>query len=359
MEALVQKFLVAFCFCALTASAAKRQLVTTTDGAAGLILQQVIQEPDSPKRLQYLEMFLERFPKHESFTWALGEAQTHYLAAKDYDKTLRAAETLLQADPEDIYAAQNGLKAAEAKQDASLVRLWAERTSQSALAVLKAPASDATEYARQCQAYAEYHLYAPALQSSDPKLLLATADQLEQKNPASTYLPQLRARLFQLYRQTGNTAKTLAFAEAALRSNPFQPDMLLFLASHYYDGGKDKGKTILYAKRLIDPQTKASPQQVALGRVMLGLLASQDARFADADAHLRAAIPFLDQQPTLKSEALFHLGLANYRIGDPQQDMKRIEEAYKFHAQCATIAGPFQNQAASSAAGIRSQYHLK
>ncbi len=138
-----------------------------------------------------------------------------------------------------------------------------------------------------------------------------------------------------------------------LRSNPDQPEMLLFLATHYYDGMKDKGKAMLYAKRLVDPQTKADSAKVALGRVILGIIASQDGRYGDADKHLRAAMPLMEQHPALKGEALYHLGLVNYQIGDPQQDMNRIQAAYKFHAQSASVSGPYQNLAASSAAGSR------
>ncbi len=343
----------------VAASAAKRHFVTSAEGAAGLILQQISQEPEGPRRLLYLEMFLERFPRHESFTWALGEAQPIYLAAKDFDKVLRAAEVLLKADPEDIYAAQNALKAAEAKGDRALVHAWAERAARSARLVRLAPPSEVSDYARQCEVYAEYILYAPALQSADPRVLSATADQLEKENPTSTYLPQLRARLFQVYRQTGNIGKAIAYAEAVLRANPDQQEMLLFLASHYYDGLKDKGKAMLYSKRLVDPRTKADPAKMALGHVILGIIASQEGRYPDADTHLRAALPLMEQHPALKGEALYHLGLVNYQIGDPQQDMNRIQAAYRFHALSASVSGPFQNIAASSAAGIRSQYHLK
>lgn len=349
----MRKTLFALLFCALAALPAKRHLPETTTGPAGLILQQILQEADPARRLEYLRMFLERFPQHESYTWVLGEAQTHYLTAKDFDSVLRAGETLLQSDPADLPAAHAALQAAQAKGAPNLIQLWAQRTADAARQ------SEPSDYARQCLTYAEYFLYAPALQSNDPKLLQAAASKLEKENPTSEYLPQLRARIFHLHRQSGNTAQTLALAEAKLKQDPNQPDMLLFLASHYYDGLKDPQKAIAYAKRLIAPSSKAPPSQAALGHTILGVLASQDARLADAEVHLRAALPHLDPHPALKSEALYHLGLTHYRLGESKQDLKRIEQAYKLHAECATLAGPFKDQAASSAAGIRSQYHLK
>jgi hypothetical protein len=353
MEARVRKFILAFFLCVLAALPAKRHLAETSEGPAGLILQQIIQEPDAPRRFEYVRMFLERFPQHESFTWVLGEAQTHYLATKDFDNALRAGETLLLADPADLPAAHAALQAAQGKANPALIQTWAQRTADAALR------AEPSDYARQCLTYAEYFLYAPALHSNDPKVLQAAAAKLEKANPASEYLPQFRTRIFHFHRQSGNTAQTLALAEAKLKQDPFQPDMLLFLASHYYDGSKDPQKAILYAKRLVAPNSKATPAQAALGHTMLGVMASQDARFADAETHLRAALPHLDAHPALKSEALYHLGFVHLRLGDTKQDLKRIEQAYKLHAECATIAGPFKDQAASSAAGIRSQYHLK
>lgn len=353
MEARVRKTIFALLFCALAALPAKRHLAETAEGPAGLILQQILQEPDSPRRPEYLRMFLERFPQHESFTWVLGEAQTHYLAAKEFDNVLRAGETLLQSDPADLPAAHTALQAAQAKGSATLIQLWAQRTADAALR------SDPSDYARQCLTYAEYLLYAPALQSSDPKALQAAAAKLEKTNPTSEYLPQLRARIFHFHRQSGNISQTIALAEAKLKQDPFQPEMLLFLASHYYDGLKDPQRAILYAKRLVAPASKATPGQAALGHTMLGVIASQEARLADAESHLRAAIPLLDPHPALKSEALYHLGFVHLRLGEPKQDLRRIEQAYKLHAECAAITGPFKDQAASSAAGIRSQYHLK
>jgi tetratricopeptide (TPR) repeat protein len=349
----VRKTLFALLFCSLAALPAKRHLAETAEGPAGLIIQQIIQEPDANRRAEYLRMFLERFPQHESYTWVLGEAQAHYLAVQDFDNTLRAGETLLQADPTDLPAAHTALQAAQGKANPALIQTWAQRTADAARQ------SEPSDYARQCLTYAEYFLYSPALQSSDPKLLQAATSKLEKENPASEYLPQLRARLFHLHRQSGNTAQTLAIAEAKLKQDPNQPDMLLFLASHYYDGLKDPAKAILYAKRLIAASSKTTLGQAALGHTILGVIASQDARLADAEIHLRAALPHLDPHPALKSEALYHLGLAHYRLGESKQDLKRIEQAYKLHAECATLAGPFKDQAASSAAGIRSQYHLK
>ncbi len=349
----MRKTIFALLFCALVALPAKRHLAETSEGPAGLILQQILQEPDSPRRPEFLRMFLERFPQHESYTWVLGEAQTQYLTAKDFDNALHAGETLLQADPADLPAAHTALQAAQGKANPALIQAWAQRTADAALR------AESSDYARQCLTYAEYYLYAPALQSNDPKVLQAAAAKLEKANPASEYLPQLRARMFHFHRQSGNVHQTLALAEAKLREDPNQPDMLLFLASHYYDGLKDTQKAIAYAKRLVAPSSKATPSQAALGHTMLGVIASQDARLADAESHLRAAIPHLDPHPALKSEALYHLGFVNLRLGDSKQDLKRIEQAYKLHAECATIAGPYKDQAASSAAGIRSQYHLK
>jgi tetratricopeptide (TPR) repeat protein len=147
--------------------------------------------------------------------------------------------------------------------------------------------------------------------------------------------------------------------------------MLLYAASKYYEK-KDKGKVIEYGKRLLDTlPAKPAPQGVSeedwnrnktirlgVAHWMLGVTASGDQRWADADLHLRAALPLVKDNKDLMAESLFHLGLANFKIGDPKKDKTRILEALKFNQQCAAMASPFQAQARKNVAAIKSQYHI-
>ena len=47
----MRKTIFAFLVCVVAASAAKRHLITSSEGAAGLILQQISQEAEGPRRL--------------------------------------------------------------------------------------------------------------------------------------------------------------------------------------------------------------------------------------------------------------------------------------------------------------------
>ncbi|HYZ85424.1 MAG TPA: hypothetical protein VE621_13525, partial [Bryobacteraceae bacterium] len=111
-----------------TAASAQRLLIET-DTQEGMLLQQIDAEQNSPKRTALLEQFAKSFPNHEAVTWVLGQLQTNYLEAKQYDKVLEAGTRSLSLDPDDVAAAHNCLKVAEAKKDIELIRRWSEQTS--------------------------------------------------------------------------------------------------------------------------------------------------------------------------------------------------------------------------------------
>jgi hypothetical protein len=92
---------------------------------------------------------------------------------------------------------------------------------------------------------------------------------------------------------------------------------------------------------------------------MTGVIASNQKRWAEADKNLREALPYIQHDRNLSAEALFHLGLANYNLGDKGGEAQRIIDALRFSERCAAIPGPFQAQARKNIAAIRSQYHVK
>ena len=147
--------------------------------------------------------------------------------------------------------------------------------------------------------------------------------------------------------------------------------MLLYAASKYYDA-KNAAKWMPYAQKLAETlPAKPAPAgmdeaawtqnkslKLGLANWMLGVTASNEKRWTDADTYLRAALPNLQSDKALTAETLFHLGLANYRLGDPKKDRKRINEALKFNTQCAAIPSPFQAQARKNIVAIKSAYRI-
>jgi len=361
--------------------AAKRHLNVNTETPEGIKLKALTDEEDAAKKLALMEQFVAEHPKNDSTTWVLGEMQTMYLAKNEFDKAIAAGEKVLAEDPEDIAIAHSGLKAAEGKKDAALIKKWAMATSATAKRAAAAPKpADAEEaeawtaavaYAKQNDAYSEYALYVAALQSTSPATRIDLGETLEKQNPASQYVGMLRPYLANSYQQAGNAAKALETAELALQTDPENDDMLLYAASKYYEA-KNPAKWTPYAKKLAETlPAKPAPQGVAeaawnqnkslkigVANWMLGVAASNEQRWADADTYLRVALPNVQADKGLTAETLFHLALANYRIGDPKKDRKRIDEALKFNNQCAAIASPFQAQARKNIAVIKTAYKI-
>lgn len=363
------------------AQAAKRHLTVNTETPEGAKLKVLTDEVDPAKKLALMEQFASEHPKNDSTTWVLGEMQTAYLTNGQFDKAMAAGEKVLAEDADDVAIAHNGLKAAEGKKDPALIKKWAMALSAAAKRAAAAPKpADADEaaawtadvaYAKQNDAYSEYALYLAALQSTNPAIRIDLGEALEQQNPASQYAGMLRPYLANAYQQSGNAAKALETAESALRTDPANDDMLLFAASKYYDA-KNPAKWIPYAKKLAETlPAKPAPQgmdeaawnqnkglKLGLANWMLGVTASNEQRWADADTYLRAALPNVQSDKALTAETLFHLALANYRLGDPKKDRKRIDDALKYNTQCAAIAGPLQAQARKNIAAIKGAYKI-
>lgn len=379
---LLLSIVLVFCALPLHAQYGKRKLTVNAETPEGLLLQLAGQEADPTKRLLLLEEFAQKYPTHESATWTLGEIQSSAMKASDFDKAIAAGDKILASDPDDVAIAEACLRAAEGKKDPAAVKKYALATAAAAsrVAALPKPAEEEeveawqrnVSYAKQASAYSEYALSAAALTTTDIDTRISMSEALEKLNPKSKYMASLLGPLMAAYQQKGNHARALQIAESGLAADPNNDDMLLYAATQYYEGMKDKAKVTTYAKRLIEVlPAKTAPQgvdpaaydnnrnfKIGLAQWMLGVIASGESRWGDTDTHLRAALPLIKDNKDLAAETLFHLGLANYKLGDPKQDKSRILEAIRFNQECANIPGRFQAQARKNVAAIRSQYHI-
>jgi hypothetical protein len=361
--------------------AAKRKLPDALDTPEGALLKHLMDEPDAAKKTALMEDFVAKHPAHEGALWVIGELQTVYLKAAQFDKALAAGEKVVAADPDDVVMANGNLKAAEGLKDVAQIRKWAIAASAAARRAMAGPQPDGDEaaawlanaaYAKQVDAYCDYALYSLAAQASNPAEKIEVSDLLLKQSPASQYIAALRPQLFVAYQQTGNHTRALALAEEEIKAKRASDDMVLYAATKAY-ARQDKAQTTAYAKLLVDTlPAKAAPEGVSdadwtrsknlklgVSHWMLGVLASNEQRWADADIHLRAALPLISHSRDTQAETLFHLGLANYKLGDAKANKSRILDALKFNSQCAAIPGPFQAQAKKNVAAIRSQYHIQ
>jgi hypothetical protein len=268
---------------------------------------------------------------------------------------------------QDLDTTYQSLKDAEAKGDAAAVKKLAAETSALARkAAAEAAPEDASEkdawtarvaYAKDVDLQAEYALYAVAVKS-DAATTVDLLAALEAQNPKSKYLDDAYANYLYALSQSGGTAKIPAVAEKALANFPDNPDLLLFLADHYYSA-KQPDRAQGYANRLVVAMGKhAKPEGVSeadwekkksasLGRGywISGVIAGEKNQYAAADRNLRAALPYVKGNDAMTAPALFYLGTADYNLGKMTMSKAKILEGAKFSDQCAAITGPYAEQA--------------
>ncbi len=349
------------------------------DVPEGRALQQIQAEADDAKKVPLLEQFVVQFPKDENIPWIYDQLIAAYAKAGQSDKVLETGQKLLAMDPEDVPTAQACLKASEAKKDPGLVLKWSATTSELARKVVQSPQPAAAEdvaawkanvdYARQVDVYTEYALFAALLQNTDPKVRIQLGEALQTRNPASEYVPKLSQPLFLAYMQSGQSEKGLAFAEKCIAANQASGEMTLAVAQSYMEK-KMPDKAIAAAEQAIQfADSNEKPESVTdadwptwrtqiKGRAgwIAGVSYAAVDKWALADKSLRAALPSLQGDKNMLAEALFFLGLANYRLAE-SGEKERAGDALRFSEQCAALPGPYQVPARTNVKAIRAKYH--
>ncbi|MBI4910833.1 MAG: hypothetical protein HY820_44885 [Acidobacteria bacterium] len=369
---------------ASTLPAQRHRVNINTETPEGQLLQMIGQEAsNADRKMAMMEEFVNKYARHESVGWVLEQVIAAQLKSNNFDKALASCQQLLAVDPDDPSAAHSCLKAAEGKKDLAGILKWAPATSALARKLVASPApkdeeaaeswKNQVDYAKQLDTYTEYALYANGLATTDPNQKIAFRDALEKQSPNSQYLPQLNGQYFLALRQTNQTDKAIAFAEKILEKDQTNEDMLVAVADNYINRKINPEKVIEYGTKLGQlMESKPKPEGVSdddwnkrktlmagIGYWMAGVTYFNQNKLAETDANLRKALPYIVGNDALNSQALFFLGLSNYKMGEPKKDKKLMAEALKFNAQCATIKGPFQGQAQKNAQVIRQQYGLK
>jgi tetratricopeptide (TPR) repeat protein len=353
--------------------AQRHKVNINTETPEGQALQKVGEESDEAKKLAMFEKFTQDYATSENLAWVYTQMQPLYVKARQPDKAIEIGDKLIALDPEDLETSLGTLKAAEAKKDPDLVKKWSNTTGQIAQKAIAAPQpkdedeeewKKRIDFAKQVNTYSEYALYAMALQTTDPRKKADLIETLEQRDPQSQYLAQVKPMLFQAYTQAGDSQKAVAVAEQILSTDQSNEDMLLTVAYSDLQQGKEPDKVIAYSTKLIEVMnTKTKPEGVSdadwenrkktitgMGHYFIGKQYFNQKKYGPADKELRIALPLVETNATLKPEVLFDLGLSNYKL-------ENIVEALKFNQQCAAIKSPYQAQAAKNVAAIKGQYH--
>jgi len=232
------------------------------------------------------------------------------------------------------------LKQAEPTKDVAKIKQLVAAVHAAALK-LEGPPSDATDkegnqartaYAKECDGYSEYALFALAVQTP-AATALDLINTLEKQNPKSKYLNEPELLVIQ--------------ADNALSKN--QTDRALSLANRLIAVGNGK-----------PPEGEGnweSRKETALSRGywMAGVIQGQKNLYKDCDHNLRAALPLIKGNSAMLGPALFFLGVANYNIGKITLNKAKMLEAAKFSQEAGAIQGPYQDQAYRNAMNIKAE----
>jgi len=223
------------------------------------------------------------------------------------------------------------------------------------------------EYAKGIATYAEYALFATAIQSPAPVMidLLST---LEQQNAKSKYLDEAYGRYLVALNQTGAAAKIPAIADKAIQNFPENEDLLLYLADSA-STHKQPDRALNYANRLVAALGKRSKpdsmsaadwdrkKSAALGRGywIAGVISGERGQYSAADKDLRAALPHIQGNSAMLGPAYFYLGMANYQLGKMTLNKNLLQEAAKFSELSAGIASAYTEQARHNALVMKAE----
>jgi hypothetical protein len=143
------------------------------------------------------------------------------------------------------------------------------------------------------------------------------------------------------------------------------------VATHYMQKRRENNKVIQYSQKLLEIlETKAKPEEISdadwdqkkrsmagTANWMAGLLLSTQEKFAQADRHLRAALPSIRNADMLAG-ALYHLGYVNYRMAEAGERI-RIHDAIRFTQQCIGINSAVQFQAQENLKAMKAEWALQ
>ena len=377
----------------LFAPALAALLVTTALGAGrhkldidpesedGILLQRIQQEPLPERKLAFLEKYAAQYPKATSVAWVYEQLLPIYVAAKQWDKVLGTAQSLLGLDAADLDSAFAALQAAEAQKDPELVRKYAiaswDASSKAMLTPKPADADDVPDWTKQIEfvnqalAYSEYVLASQAALEANSQRKTELIQALEQRNPQSKYLAAVKRNI--RIREEANPAQAFAMAEKGLATDPNNEDYLMRIANHYMSREEDLSKVLSYSLRVLEVlDQKRKPEGVTSqdwekkkarytggANWMIGVVYGKQARYGLSDRYLRAALDLIQDDAQLLAAAYFYLGYDNYALAGQLRDKARAIEAARFSKLCLAIEGPFQPLAQKNLEVLRNDFNVE
>ncbi len=358
--------------CGLTVPVTAAKRLTESDREKALRAQ-ISRTTDMAVRAQLLTDFTLTFPSSPWTRDAFGQLLDIYLQRQAWEKAIVVGQKLLTLNPSSFQAAQSCLKAAEGLGSFDLIEKYAVETWYRSAWAIKGNQAGA---AREAQVYAERALSVASAKQSDPGQRKRAGATLARLNPNSQFLQGAGNKSAEAADRSITTpaprASVAAPTAAAQATTGENEDYLIAEAERYLHLGQNYAKvlddseralTVLRAKQeppagqSAEDWSKKRERNISLAYWMSGMAATMLGRYDMADRNLRAALPSIQNKPEALGVTLYSLGYVNYRLA-ASGDGKRIFEALKFNEQCASVAGPYREEALKNNEAIRAHYRI-
>jgi hypothetical protein len=279
---------------------------------------------------------------------------------------------------DDLEDAVQSLKDAAAKRDVAAIKKLVATMRPMTTAIAAEPAPQAADekkvwaervaYAKNAVVFMDGVIVSAAVQA-DEAVTVDLISMLEQQNPKSKALNDAYGTYLVALDKTGAGAKIPAIAEKALANFPENDDLLLYMTDTAMTR-KQNDRAISYANRLTAALNKRTTkpegvsaedwehkrsQALAHGYYIAGILSAVKGVWVAADKNLRAALPLIQDQPTMQGPVLFYLGMANYQLGRMTLNKAKMLDAVKFSEQSMAIQSEYQDQARHNALVIKQE----
>jgi hypothetical protein len=345
----------------------------------GILLQRIQQEPLAKRKLALLEKYAVQFPRTTSIAWVYEQLLPIYVEAKELDKVMATAESLLAVDPYDVDAADAALHAAESLKDTALVQKYAalswDLASKAAKSKRPSDPDDVpdwtkqVEFAKQLMNYAEYVLSNQAMTESDPQKKADLLHLLELRNAQSKFLIAARSKPVHIDLAAMSPEK----AERLLADDPENVDYLMNVADYNMRRDHDLQKVLNYSIRILDLMPRKSRPEgttpdewerkkvkyIGAANWMVGVIHGKQGRYSLSDRYLRASLSYIRDNSQALAAAYFYLGYDNYALAGEFRDRSKAVEAVRFSRLCVAIDGPFQPLAQKNLDVLRNEYNIE
>jgi len=207
--------------------------------------------------------------------------------------------------------------------------------------------------------YVELALFNAAYKLSEPKAKAAYMERFATMFPDSPYAKNAREQVAFAYEQAQNFPKMMDAAQAVLKADPANIDVLLLLSDYWSERGQQLDAALADAQKALDAIAKAKkPDAVAdddwqqqtsvqkgLAYTALGQIYVNKEQNPQAVAAFRQAGPLLKSNPT-------NYARNQYRLGFTLAKMQKIPEARAALTEAASIDSPYRALAQQTLAKI-------